>query len=369
MNKIILVVPVLLLTMACSIPSLDDVLSDKRTEYERSKSLPPLDVPPDLRENEPSEAMSIPGEKTTASLKDFQNQARKEETIPSVVPAPQITNTIASSITTSTISDDGSSVVVRGDNNDVWTQLRLFFFKKGYTLDIDDFDLGVLETNWPEQYVMENGLTYRYKYKVFMESGADQGVTFFYIENERQEQLIQNNGNSIWIDRDKSMQADRLLAGEMNQYFNGQQQSIGNTAATQFQSNTPVPRQSRMAEIQDVGDDKILLAIPEEYTMAWRRTEQALQKAGLVINGRDQVRGLFRITYYSTEEEKGGWMSKLNKLKFWKRDEDNGISYQIALTGIDNKTELVLLDEDGDWEESEDAERILSMIQAQYNKL
>ena len=120
------------------------------------------------------------------------------------------------------------------------------------------------------------------------------------------------------------------------------------------------------AEIQNIGDNKLLLAIPEEYTLAWRRTEQALHMAGMTIKTKDQNKGLYEVTYAVEGAAEGGW---LKKLKFWGSDGEEGKPYQIALTGVGNQTELVLLDEKGDWEDPEITQNILTMLQDYYNRL
>ena len=377
MRKLLLAFTLLLLTAACSIPSLDKVLSDERTDYKKSESLPPLDVPPDLSASEPSEAMIIPGETTSATYKDYKNQSRGTQTAPvQEATSPQIatstTATAPATVTPSTQDADGGYfVAVRGDKQDLWNRLRGFMTGKGYQLDLDDYELGYLETQWSAPQA-ENGLTYRHKFKLYSEPGAEAGITLFFIDNELQEQVSQANGNAIWVNRDKNAAAEQLLAGEMNVYFNGQQQRIqprviGNTNAITPTQTAPTP--VRRTEIQDIGDGKILLAIAEEYTLAWRHTEQALQSAGLVINSKDLEQGLYRITYNNPETESGGWTSKLKKLKFWGRDKQQGVAYQVALTGVGDKTELVLLNADGEWADNKAAEAILILIQRQYNNL
>lgn len=387
MIRFLTFVIILLTVTACSVPSLDEVLSDKRTDYEKSKTLPPLDVPPDLSTTESDGTMAIPGEgTTTATLKSYENrnkrqgqntdtaqaqqqQAGNSTAIPAAgaaaVPAPALD------------ADGGSFITARGDKVEVWNKLRDFMTGKGYQLDLDDFQLGYMETRWSAP-VMDNGHTYRYKFKIYTEASDDPDTTILYIDNEQQEQVVQGSANPVWVDRNKSVNVERMMAGELNVYFNGPQQPVyqqlNRTAVTAAPapaaSQTPVPAaipaHSGQARIQDIGNDKLLLAIPEEYTLAWRRTGQALQMAGLVINGSDQDKGLYHVSYRGAKAEKKGW---LKKLKFWGKDEYNGATYQVALTGVGEKTEIVLLDEDGDWEDSATAEKILSMIQTQYNKL
>ena len=381
MYRLLLITSLLLLTAACSIPTLDEVLSDQRTEYKKSEPLPPLDVPPDLATSEPNAAMTIPGETTTATYKDYKNQTRKNQTATDQETATTqavVTTTTAATIpTTDTTvardSEGGSFVAVRGEKQDIWNRLRTFMTGKGYQLDLDDYELGYLETQWSAPQT-EDGLTYRHKFKLYSEPGAEAGLMLLFIDNARQEQAVQGNGNTIWVERDKSTAAEQLLAGEMNVYFNGRQQqssqpqTTNNTVATAPAPATPARTSKALTEIQNIGDGKILLAIAEEYTLAWRHTGQALQSAGMVINSKDQEQGVYHITYNNPKVEQSGWTSKLKKLKFWGRDQQQATTYQIALSGVRDKTELVLLRADGEWETSEAAENILNMIQTYYNR-
>jgi len=382
MRKLILIFTLLLLAAACSVPTLDEVLTDKRTQYKKSESLPPLDVPPDLSTAEKSEAMNIPGETTTTTFKKYKNRNnRNQEAAAGVTAEPQEAPTTVANATMTTTApaavpaanaDGSASVSVRGDKSGVWNQMRTFLTGKGYQLDLDDFELGYMETQWSAP-TAANGLTLRQKFKLYSEAGADPGVTVFYIDNARQEQVTQGDGNIIWMERNKDTAAERLLAGEMNAYFSGPQQTAAQTAATVISARTtstpPAPARRVRTEIQNLGEGKLLLAIPEEYTMAWRRTGEALQMAGLIVNGKDPDQGVYNITYNQAQETDSGWTSTLKKLKFWGNDKSKTAHYQVALTGVGNKTELVLLDADGGWVNSETAGPLLTMIQAQYDNL
>ena len=378
---------------ACSIPSLDDVLSDTRTDYQKSKTLPPLDVPPDLSTTESDGSMEIPGEGTkTATLKDYENRNKRQSQSTAVsnpVTQAQSGNTTRTYVASAPAldADGGALITTQGDKADVWNKLRGFMTDKGYQLDLDDLELGYMETQWSAP-VTVNGHTYRYKFKIYSEPASQPGITSLYVDNEQQEQVAQGNGDLVWVDRDKSSNAESMMAGDMNVYFNGQTQQVyqqqvssgpavtsPGTGQQQASIATPAAApvaaagQGGMAEIQDLGNNKILLAIPAEYTLAWRRTGEALQRAGMVINGSDQEKGLYHITYHGAKPEDTGWTAKLKKLKFWGKDKNEGAAYQVALTGVGEKTEIVVLDEEGGWADNDTAEKILSMIQTQYNRL
>lgn len=328
----------LLLLSGCSVlPDLDDVLPDKRTEYKRSESLPDLEVPPDLTAGAINESMAIPNEQQQATLSQYR---REQQGVPAAA-AP-------------VASVDQQWVSVRASRFDVWPRLRAFFEDKGFALELDDAELGVLETAWSAA-VAEAAGNARYKYKVFSEPGADPAVTLLYVSAARQLQA-----GSDWIDGQPSDQLDKKLAGELNLHLNGAQAIAAQPAGAAAAAAGP------RAEILNDEQGRVYLAIPEEFTGAWRHTEIALQQAGFTIDSKDAAKGMYRISYTQAAEgaEQKGFFSKL---AFWRDDAPESRSYGISLTGIGERTELIVMNDAGDWETNEDAGRILGVIQNQYN--
>ena len=131
----------------------------------------------------------------------------------------------------------------------------------------------------------------------------------------------------------------------------------------------PVPlpqRRPRLpaAELRDAGEGRILLALPDEYSLAWPRTDKALQRGGFFVEGKDEAKGVYQISYFkASEQEKKGWLAKM---KFWQDEGSEGQAFQISLTGVGRKTEIIVMNESGDWDSGEDARRILTIIQSQY---
>ena len=351
--RILSILLCLALLGACSyMPELDKVLPDKRTEYRKSEKLPDLEIPPDLTADSVNESMSIPGEQQDATtLREFEQQRARRgsaATTPGVASADY---------------PDEQWLAVQGSTTEVWPKLREFWRLKGYTLDLDDADLGVQETHWQER---ETGnRTLRDKFKVFSEAGADPGVTVLFITNEREEK---GPGGDEWLALERSIEQEKSLVGELNLHFYGKPlaASAGAERAASEPRAAPAAQTRKKAEILSAGEGKTYLAIPEEFTYAWRQTEQALQEAGIQVEGSDQEKGLYYILYLDEKkEEKKGMLSKL---KFWGDDEPEGTEYQVSLTGVGNKTELIILSKQGDWVGGETANRILALIQNLYNR-
>lgn len=363
MKRILLIHLILILTAGCShIPKLDDVLPDKRTEYKKSEALPDLEVPPDLTSASENASMSVPGEgqATLSEYKKEKSQQRESaqnrgqlQVTPQPAPQAQLYTSPAPEVGAPA---ENQWVAVRGSTGDIWPQLRRYLADKGYTFDLDDAELGVLGTNWSGP-VSSDGTVLRSRYKIFSETGQEPGTTVLYVTCERQQQTT--NG---WRDLDEDVMAGRLMVGELNLYFNNSNMQITPVAAM----TTTTSRGT--AHIEDGGDGKLILVIPDEFTYAWKHAENALQRSGLFINRTDQDRGIFAVTYVNASgKKKKGWLSKL---AFWKRGDNNtGSLYQISLTGMGRKTELIVLDESGTWRSDRESNDLLRMIESNYNAL
>jgi len=57
------------------IPALDEIVPDRRTDYQRSESLPDLEVPPDLTTEALEDPLVIPDEEAT-TLSEYERQKR-----------------------------------------------------------------------------------------------------------------------------------------------------------------------------------------------------------------------------------------------------------------------------------------------------
>lgn len=357
MIRLILLLATLTAVTGCSwLPSLDSVVPDKRTEYKKAEPLPDLEVPPDLTAEQPSQNMAIPGEEG-ASL----SQYRRSRAAPAGGPS-----TGAAGGGSSASGSDLASqqwVSVNGSAEDVWPKLASFFQGKGFSLQLNDAGLGVMETGWSAPKNVDGG-TVRDKYQIVSEPGAESGVTVLFVTNIRQEKV----GEDRWQKQGEDTAAEKQLAGELNVYLNGASAS-GRTAGGGGAAPTAAAAGARAggAELQDAGDNKRLLALPDEYTRAWQNTRTALDRAGFSITGSDDAKGLYYISYHDNEASRD--RSWLSKLAFWKKDDTEGIPYVLSLTGDGDRTKLIVLDEKGDWIGGDDADRILTLVRNSYNSL
>ena len=135
-----------------SLPSLDEVLPDNRTKYQKSKALPDLEVPPDLTNEALNDPMVIPDEEDANTLSEFERRKIMRE-------GGHLSNAEMALLDNA----DEKWLAVQGTTLTVWPKLSEFWLAKGFDMDLNDAELGVLETNFKEMSV-DGVVTYREKF-------------------------------------------------------------------------------------------------------------------------------------------------------------------------------------------------------------
>ncbi len=357
MNRLIylIFIPLLLtLSVSCSRLGLDNVLPDKRTTYQKSRNLPALEVPPDLTTGAINDSMAIPGEEDATTLSKFEQQkGRRAATAGGAV------------VIGSGEFEDEQWLTVIGSSFEVWPKLSEFWIAKGYKLDLDDAELGVMETDW-----LETSSGVRHKFKIFSEPGQGENTLVLFLSSDREEK-----SDGEWTVALNDVELEKVMIAELNMHFYGAAVSssssgTGSTSSSTSSAAAPIASaaQKKQAEILSTGEGKSYLAIPEEFTRAWRDTGTILERAGYLVEGSDQEKGLYQILYIPPEGQEDEEKGLLSKLKFWGDDEPKYKPYVVSLTGVGDKTELIVMNEDNEWEDSDNANLILDTIKNLYNR-
>ena len=329
------------LTACGYMPDVGKLLPDKKTEYRKSESMPDLEIPPDLTADAINDSMNIPDE-TPVTLSRYKK--------------PRALTGGGVSIGTTEANEPSLSLPV--PLAQLWPDLLAFVESKNLAVELEDAELGVLETGWSE-IDEQAGLQYRYKFRVFAEPGATEDVSVLVISQERQTRIDEN---SDWLDQSRDAALEQQFATELGFYMDG-----GEPAAQPAPASVAATAESSAPEglrLVDAGAGKMYLNIPEAFELAWKNTATALRVSGLQVVGGDQAEGYYTVTGGAAPRtEKKGFFSRL---AFWKGDKDADASWRISLTGAGNKTELIVLDQDNEWEATDTAARILALIRDRY---
>lgn len=380
MTKRFLLLISLSLLAGCAwfMPALDKVLPDNRQEYRKSRTMPDLDVPPDLTSDAIRDRMAIPQGGETATYSTYQERTaeRKQQA------AAQRSGT-----DTIKVVDGEHTLLVQGAPATVWLQLQKFVTESGYKLELNDEALGVIETVWDED---APALT-RQKFKIFIQAGTAPDTTQLYVSERAEVFTAKDDDERMWQAAPSDAAQELDMVTRLQSFLVGVRTPAVDPATLRPPAATaaapaPAPAataaaapaalataalattaaaavtatEGGVAEILGAGGEKIYLSIRLPLAEAWTQTGVALERAGFAVDQADKAGGVY---YLRLPPSAGATKPTglLSKLKFWGKEEDNRL--QLNLTGVGNKTEAVLLDPDGRWETGEIAHKVLQGVE------
>jgi len=354
---------------SCSrvVPKLDEVVPDKRTEYRKAQPLPDLEVPPDLSTEAIRDRMAIPEGGDTATYSTYQERLADRRRQREVEQAGQAALQKL---------ENEQLLVVSGSPGFVWPKLREYFTGNGYTLNLDDPELGVMETDWLEN----SAELVRDKFKVFAEPGEDPSTTVLYISHLG-EQLVPRGEDLVWQARPSEPQLAVALTAELRSHIGADSATAPPRAragaGTTVGAATPVPGaradggENERVELVNAGAGKLYLALQQDFANAWLSTGEALGQVGVLVENADRDRGVYTVRLSealaaaaAARQKKGMW----SRLAFWKKDAGER-QYRLSLTGVGEKTELAVLDENGLLDSSPAAGELIMRLHEQLAQI
>lgn len=370
------------------VPKLDEVIPDNRKDYQRAQTLPDLEVPPDLSTEAIRDRMAIPEGGEAARYSTYQERRAERQR------AEELEKSQTAAIR---VLENEHVLAVQGAPVQVWPRLQSFWEGAGYALELNDVELGIIETSWQE----DEAELVREKFKLFAEAGEEAGTTVLYISHEAQE-LVPQGEDLVWQRKPRDEQFERQMVERLDADLNGTTPSA--VAATPAVAPAPadtmpaadvavdepreaiatpaaaepaparaaapaaaaVPAGSRHAELVSVGGGKFYLTVAEDFPKAWKSTARALESVGVDVKDSDKGRGVYVVEVAqgaASEGEDGVW----GKLKFW--DRGDTAELQVSLTGVGEKTEVVVLDKNGRWETGDHAGNLLNKLHDAFNRI
>lgn len=369
--------------------TLDEYLPKKEAQYKSSTSLPPLEVPPDLSSAAINDSLPVPGP-TAAGTATYSEYAGGGQTR-----AVAIQNVVLPEPDSARIERSGDKrwLVVKATPAQVWPRVREFWLEQGFLINMEDPSIGIIETDWSEQRhefrdsgfvkrMMRRlssalyGAATRDKFRTRLERGTEPGTTEIYISHRGAEEVstasrtrpatpADDNDSKVWQPRPADPELEAEMLSRMLINFGMEEQR----ARTMMAETRERRERATMVRQQDGAK---ALALQENFSRAWRRTGLALDRVGFTVEDRDRSRGLYFVRYVDPEVDVAGEEQKgfFSKLKFWGSDEKpvRDDAYLISLIGGkdgDETTQVVILNKRGEPENSDTADRILSLLHEQ----
>ena len=368
MSRILLaiMVTVLLLTVGCSkiVQSLDQVRTDNKKSYERAKTLPDLEIPPGLSTEAINDRMVVPEGGEVARYSTYQERNS---------PLSDIQSANENENRDIKLLDNEHSLTLSSSLISAWPILKNFIEGEGYALDLDDVELGIMETAWKFGSKIK-----REKIKIFGEDGLNSATLFIALETEE----LESQGDDLeWRRQPRKVQSEREFVDKLFTYIRPESgldsqepvllesRANDSTAAVRLPNTglTPIPRETGVSQLINVGAGKVYLALRQSYDASWKTIGVALENGEIKVKSADKSRGVYVISRNprmgSDQKEKSGvW----RKMKFWKKDKQREL--QISLTGVADKTEVVVLDSSGRWVTGAESDNLLQMLHDTVNR-
>ncbi len=174
------------------------------------------------------------------------------------------------------------------------------------------------------------------------------------IENFKSQTQVVDSNNEVSLRAIKDKPSQEEVSQKLNQ-------NIDVPSPQLVRENIATNQNTLNSEFVSVGRGNFYLTVENNYSASWKLTERAIRRSGMAIRQADKARGVFVINMSENNLQES---NLINKVKFWGGEKSS--QFQISLTGIGDKTEIVVLDREGKWLTNQRSERLLDRL---YNTL
>jgi len=345
------------LTIALSACS---VLDSDKIDYKSASKGQTLEVPPDLKQLSRDSRYALPGGVVSANAME----------------AGKATQTPDSQAAANHMGDvrierngDQRWLVVQRPVDKLWDPVRDFWLENGFTLALDQINLGIMETDWaenrakiPQDFIRSTlGKVFdslystgeRDKFRTRLERRPD-GSTEIYVSHRGMEEVYNtaNKDSTVWQPRP----ADPELEIE---FLRRLMIKLGVPAEQAKAATASAPK---AAEVRVANQDGVpVLQIDEGFERAWRRVGLALDRTGFTVEDRDRSQGVYFVRYVApgTDQKEPGFFGKLFSRA---KSATPPLQYRIVVRSQGNASVASVLNASGAPESSENAQRIVRIL-------
>jgi outer membrane protein assembly factor BamC len=259
----------------------------------------------------------------------------------------------------------------------LWPQLTAFWQQRGFTLDVNDQQIGVMETNWSENRaklpddVVRNtvgrllGTLYdtgeRDRYRTRVErtpSGSEifishRGISEIYTSERRDA--------TNWRARPTDPQLEAEFLSRLMVTLGGKDDAPRTAVAAVMGTPEPTARARLLA-----GRPTPTLEVDEPFDRAWRRVGLALDRSGFTVEDRDRAGGLYYVRYVdpaSAGKDEPNWFQR-TWANLWgdKTSNQTAVRYRVAVQGSAEKTTVSVLTSAGAPDTGGNGQRIIGLL-------
>jgi len=336
----------------------------KKIDYKSTGTAPPLEIPPDLTAPAYDERYQV----ATASGAAAARAAGKSSEVLPANPDARLAR-----------AGSERYLVVNATEEAAWKTVREFWIKSGFVIAVEQPQLGIMETDWAEnravlpqdflQQFMNKYLSFlndtykRDKFRTRIERGSEAGTVEIYISHRGAAQLPTKNDHGVpedfvWqpVPPDPELEAEFL--GRLMIAF-------GTPEPQATQALAALPKAPERARIEKSADGANRLVVDDGFDRAWRRVGLALDRTGFTVVDRDRSQGLYYVRYSNPDLEVKKDKGVLEKLKFWKTEENKPEQYRVVVSKSDPQSVVTVQDPAGAPDRSANSDKILALLKDQ----
>jgi outer membrane protein assembly factor BamC len=364
---------------------LSDAVESKTDYKSAGKSLPPLEIPPDLTRPSRDDRFAIPERPGSGSASTtFSDYAANRGSA-----ARSGEGDILPDVSKVRMERAGTQrwLVVPQAPEKVWPVIKEFWQSSGFLVNVESPETGVMETDWAENRakipmdMIRNALGRffdqlyssgeRDKFRVRLERSSDGSSTEIYLSHRGLEEVLKSTGGPvrdatpIWQPRasDPDLEAEFLRRIAMR--F-----GVDDARARSLVATGSSADRAKLGKAQDGAG---IIDLEEPFDRAWRRVGLALDRVGFTVEDRDRSKGYYFVRYVDPDVDANTGKkddSFLGKLAFWRssKPDPNNKPEQFRVlvkNAPGDSSQVSVLTKDGANDKSDTATRILSLLHTQ----
>ncbi len=362
-------VAVLMLAVAAAgCTALGDALSGDKVDYRNAAAkAKPLDVPPDL----------------TQLARDSRYRSQGGVVSASGATGP-VANAATAAVTSVALNAQGGVRIERDGQQrwlvvplapeQLWPQLRAFWEQRGFQIEVENAQAGVLETNWAEDRAKlpadavrntigrllgrfyDTGERDRFRMRVERTAAGSEiyishrGILEIYTDISREA--------TTWRARPTDPQLEAEMLSRLMLALGAKDEPLRAAAAAAAAS---APGTDAAPRARALAGSVAALEVDEPFDRAWRRVGLALDRSGFSVEDRDRAAGLYYVRYVDPKtagkEEPGFWARLMGEA-----NAHVPVRYRVVLKGEGAKTAISVLTSAGAPETGENGQRIAAQL-------
>jgi outer membrane protein assembly factor BamC len=363
---------VALTTLALSLAACTTVFESDKVDYRSAKKAAPLDIPPDLTQLQKDNRYAVPDGRGVATASGFQQQRGNGAAAMPAAAAGSAVGPVSTEAVRIERAGNQRWLVVKQTPEQLWPQLQAFWPSVGFTVETENAQTGIMETNWNENRakipqdiirrtigkVFDSAYSSgeRDKFRTRLERRAD-GSTEIYISHRGAEEVLvgPQRETTQWVGRKSDPELEAEFLGRLMAQLNGV-----SAAKDVKQATAAVVNAAPEAQHAKVDNGKVV--VDEGFDRAWRRVGLALDRVGFTVEDRDRVQGIYFVRYVDPDKvNKDGFFSKL----FGGEDKNKEAQrYRVLVSAVPNATtsDVSVQSNDGKPETSDTGAKILKLL-------